>query len=94
MDKNKKNKVKKVFSLIVNTRNANCFTGQQGYKSLENIAKISANNDGEVGNLISEAISKVGREGVVTVEESQTGDTRLEIVEGMQFESKYLSRTS
>ncbi len=39
---NLKNKVKKVFSLIVNTRNANCFTGQQGYKSLENIAKISA----------------------------------------------------
>jgi|TARA_R100000084_G_scaffold107413_2_gene67344 chaperonin GroEL len=60
-------------------------------EDIRNIAKISANNDGEVGNLISEAISKVGREGVVTVEESQTGDTRLEIVEGMQFESKYLS---
>ena len=58
---------------------------------IRNIAKISANDDKEVGNLISEAISKVGREGVVTVEESQTGDTRLEIVEGMQFESKYLS---
>ena len=39
---NLKNKVKKIFSLIVNTRNANCFTGQQGYKSLENIAKIAA----------------------------------------------------
>ena len=39
---NLKHKSKKVFSLIVNTRNANCFTGQQGYKSLENIAKISA----------------------------------------------------
>ena len=58
---------------------------------IRNIATISANNDSEVGNLISEAISQVGREGVVTVEESQTGDTRLEIVEGMQFESKYLS---
>ena len=60
-------------------------------EDIRNIAKISANNDEEVGNLISEAIAKVGREGVVTVEESPTGDTRLEIVEGMQFESKYLS---
>ncbi|MAG27016.1 chaperonin GroEL [Candidatus Pacearchaeota archaeon] len=58
---------------------------------IKNIATISANNDSEIGLLISEAIDKVGREGVVTVEESQTGDTRLEIVEGMQFESKYLS---
>ena len=58
---------------------------------IKNVATISANNDSEIGNLISEAISKVGREGVVTVEESQTGDTRLEMVEGMQFESKYLS---
>ena len=60
-------------------------------EDIRNVATVSANNDTEVGNLISEAISKVGREGVVTVEESQTGDTRLEMVEGMQFESKYLS---
>ena len=60
-------------------------------EDIKNVATISANNDFEVGNLISEAIAKVGREGVVTVEESQTGDTRLEMVEGMQFESKYLS---
>jgi chaperonin GroEL len=58
---------------------------------IKNVATISANNDDEVGNLISTAIEKVGREGVVTVEESQTGDTKLETVEGMQFESKYLS---
>ena len=58
---------------------------------IKNVATISANNDYEVGALISEAIEQVGKEGVVTVEESQTGDTRLEIVEGMQFESKYLS---
>tara|TARA_R100001126_G_C4884648_1_gene181498 strand:- start:1572 stop:3194 length:1623 start_codon:yes stop_codon:yes gene_type:complete len=60
-------------------------------EDIKNVATISANNDIEIGNLISEAIGKVGREGVVTVEESQTGDTRLEMVEGMQFESKYLS---
>jgi len=60
-------------------------------EDIKNVATISANNDSEVGNLISAAIEKVGREGVVTVEESQTGDTKLETVEGMQFESKYLS---
>ena len=60
-------------------------------EDIKSVATISSNNDFEIGALISEAIGKVGREGVVTVEESQTGDTRLEMVEGMQFESKYLS---
>jgi len=60
-------------------------------EDIKNVATISANNDYEIGALISQAIEQVGKEGVVTVEESQTGDTRLEIVEGMQFESKYLS---
>jgi chaperonin GroEL len=52
---------------------------------------ISANNDEFIGNLISEAMDKVGREGVVSVEESQTAETVLETVEGMQFERGYLS---
>jgi len=80
---------KSVKSIVKSLRD--CSKDVSTDEDIRNIAKISANNDGEVGNLISEAISKVGREGVVTVEESQTGDTRLEIVEGMQFESKYLS---
>jgi chaperonin GroEL len=60
-------------------------------EEIQQVAKISANGDTEVGNLISEAMDKVGREGVVTVEESNTADDELELVEGMQFERGYLS---
>ena len=58
---------------------------------LEQIATISANNDPEVGKLIATAIEKVGREGVVHIEESKTGETYLETVEGMQFDRGYKS---
>jgi len=58
---------------------------------LEQIATISANNDSEVGKLIAIAMEKVGREGVVTIEESKTGETYLETVEGMQFDRGYKS---
>tara|TARA_R100000657_G_C4678948_1_gene126237 strand:- start:507 stop:2150 length:1644 start_codon:yes stop_codon:yes gene_type:complete len=58
---------------------------------LEQIAAISANNDKEVGKLISTAMDKVGRDGVVTIEESKTGETYLETVEGMQFDRGYKS---
>ena len=53
---------------------------------LEQVATISANNDPEIGKLIATAMEKVGREGVVTIEESKTGETYLETVEGMQFD--------
>src|SRR4030066_293017 len=52
---------------------------------------ISANNDDTIGNIISEAMSKVGKEGVITVEEAKGMETTLEIVEGMQFDRGYLS---
>ena len=58
---------------------------------LEQIATISANNDVETGKLIAQAIDKVGLEGVVHIEESKTGDTYLETVEGMQFDRGYKS---
>jgi chaperonin GroEL len=58
---------------------------------IKQVATISANNDKEVGKLIATAMDKVGREGVVTVEESKTYETTLETVEGMQFDRGYKS---
>ena len=60
-------------------------------EQLEQIATISANNDEAVGKLISRAMEKVGRDGVVHIEESKTGETYLETVEGMQFDRGYKS---
>lgn len=60
-------------------------------EQLEQIATISANNDPEVGKLIATAIEKVGRDGVVHIEESKSGETYLETVEGMQFDRGYKS---
>ena len=60
-------------------------------EQLEQVASISANNDPEVGKLIATAIEKVGMEGVVHIEESRTGETYLETVEGMQFDRGYKS---
>jgi len=60
-------------------------------KQIKQIATLSANGDEEIGNLVATALEKVGRDGVVTVEESRTGETSLEIVEGMQFDRGYKS---
>jgi chaperonin GroEL len=58
---------------------------------IKEVATISANNDEEVGNLIVTALDKVGRDGIVTIEESKTGETYLETVEGMEFSRGYVS---
>ena len=58
---------------------------------IKEVATISGNNDIEIGNLISTALDKVGRDGIVTIEESKTGETSLEVVEGMQFDRGFKS---
>ncbi|MBN2511230.1 MAG: chaperonin GroEL [Spirochaetales bacterium] len=60
-------------------------------EDIAHVAAISANNDNEIGNLIADAMEKVGKDGVITVEESKTMDTTMDIVEGMQFDRGYIS---
>jgi chaperonin GroEL len=60
-------------------------------QEISQVGTISANNDQTIGNIIAEAMSKVGKEGVITVEEAKSMETTLEIVEGMQFDRGYLS---
>ncbi|MBW2087000.1 MAG: chaperonin GroEL, partial [Deltaproteobacteria bacterium] len=60
-------------------------------KEIAQVGSISANNDTTIGNIIAEAMNKVGKEGVITVEEAKSMETSLEVVEGMQFDRGYLS---
>ncbi|RLJ71323.1 chaperonin GroEL [Hydrogenivirga caldilitoris] len=82
IDKAVKAVVEEVKSLSVDVK---------GRKEIEQVATISANNDPEIGKIIADAMEAVGKDGVITVEESKSAETTLETVQGMQFDRGYLS---
>ena len=61
------------------------------YDKIEQVATVSANNDKEIGKLLADAMRKVSKDGVISIEESKSRDTHIEVVEGMQFDRGYLS---
>ncbi len=63
----------------------------KSHEEIAQVARTSANNDSEIGDLIADAMDKVGKDGVITVEEAKSMDTALDVVEGMQFDRGYLS---
>ncbi|WP_288071275.1 chaperonin GroEL [Hydrotalea sp.] len=83
--------IDKAVSLVVENLKAQSQTVGNDSKKIQQVATISANNDETIGKLIAEAFLKVGKEGVITVEEAKGTDTTVDVVEGMQFDRGYIS---
>ncbi len=81
---------KAVIAVVENLKKQSVAVGDNNSK-IEQVASISANNEESIGKLIAEAMTKVGKEGVITVEEAKGTDTTVEVVEGMQFDRGYIS---
>jgi chaperonin GroEL len=83
--------IDKAVEKVVASLSAQSQTIGNDKSKIEQVASISANNDNNIGKLIAQAFGKVGKEGVITVEEAKGTDTTVEVVEGMQFDRGYLS---
>ncbi|QNA43535.1 chaperonin GroEL [Lacibacter sediminis] len=83
--------IDKAVKLVVENLKSQSQTVGNDSKKIQQVATISANNDETIGKLIAEAFAKVGKEGVITVEEAKGTDTTVDVVEGMQFDRGYIS---
>ena len=83
--------IDKAVSLVIENLKGQSQTVGSDAKKIQQVATISANNDETIGKLIAEAFAKVGKEGVITVEEAKGTDTTVDVVEGMQFDRGYIS---